>query len=386
MVALEIKRCILKYLGNEATSEELDYLSSWISIPGNEDVFNDFIKTHYEITTAISKPDVDKIKSTLLKDIERDKRMSKNYVVRRILQFAAVVVILLSLGYLYRQDTFSQSKKTAVLNPKNEPVTIILDGGTTKILGSDQNLPLKDADGKVIAKQRNAKLTYSQLSTNGKLVYNTLNVPQGKRFGLTLSDGTHVYLNSGSELRYPVNFVKSRDREVFLKGEAYFEVKRDEAHPFKVHIGQMHVKVLGTVFNISNYPEDLTANTVLVKGSVALYQTKDNESKPGQTLLEPGFKGEWDKNGDDISIERVDTEDYTAWVQGKLVFRNTSFLKIRQALKRHYNVKIRNTNTELDKQLFDATFDIETIEEVLESFNKSFAIEYKIINKEVIIE
>src|SRR5680860_157946 len=92
------------------------------------------------------------------------------------------------------------------------------------------------------------------------------------------------------------------------------------------------------------------------------------------------------KAGNDVAIEKVDTEIYTIWVQGQLVFRNTPFRKIRQALERKYNVTIKNRNTDLDEQLFDATFDIETIEEVLESFNKSYAIDYKIEDNEVIIQ
>ncbi len=127
MDPLAIENIILKYLSNEAVSEELDYLSKWISIPSNEDVFNNYIKTHYEITTAMSKPDVEKIKSTLLRDIEKDKKRLKNRSIQRILKFAAVFVILLGVGYLYRQGSISQTNSASVLNPKNEPITIILN-------------------------------------------------------------------------------------------------------------------------------------------------------------------------------------------------------------------------------------------------------------------
>lgn len=385
MDSLAIENTILKYLINEATSEELDCLSKWISIPGNEEIFYSFIKTHYEITTIMSKPNVEKIKSTLFRDIKKDKKRVKNQKIQRTLKFAAVFVILLGLGYIYKENSISKVNSTTVLNPKNEPVTIILNDGTTKIIRAGENGALKDTNGKVIGRQSNTKLTYVQEGASDKLIYNTLKVPNGKRFDLVLSDGTHVYLNSGTILRYPVNFLESLDREVFLTGEAYFKVQRDEQHPFVVNTDHMQVEVLGTSFNMSNYPGDQSANTVLVEGSVALYRTEKNKNKAKPTFLEPGFKGEWYKNGNDIAIEGVDTELYTAWVQGKLIFRNTSFLKIRQVLERHYNVKIRNSKIELDKQLFDATFDIETIEEVLESFSKSFSIDYEIINNEVII-
>ncbi len=95
---------------------------------------------------------------------------------------------------------------------------------------------------------------------------------------------------------------------------------------------------------------------------------------------------EWDTAAKDMTVKNVDTHLYTAWVQGKLIFRNETFENIRKALERRYNVTINNTNLQLDQQRFDATFDIETIEEVIESFSKSYAIDYKIVNNEIIIK
>lgn len=381
----EIESCIIKYLCNEATTKELDHLSRWISIEGNEGVFDDYIKTHYEITTAMSKPDIEKIKKTLLRDIERDKKRMKTRNIQNFLKYAAIVVFFMGSGYFYWQNNL-EPNTVPILIPKDDSITITLDDGTTKIIKPEENVLLKDAKGNIIGRQDTTQLTYSQTPKLDKLVYNTLKVPFGKRFDIALSDGTHVYLNAGTTLRYPINFVEGKDRNVFLKGEAYFEVTKDKIRPFVVSVGNMNVEVLGTTFNISSYPQDLSTNTVLVEGSVAVYKKMDGEEKGNSTLLEPGFKAEWNNSSGDVSIENVDTRIYTAWVQGKLVFRNTSFLKIRQSLERKYNVKIQNTNTDLDKQLFDATFDIETIDEVLESFNRSYAIEYYIENNEVIIK
>ena len=145
------------------------------------------------------------------------------------------------------------------------------------------------------------------------------------------------------------------------------------------------IQVLGTKFNVSNYPEDNNVNTVLVEGAVKLQRTEKKYYNLESVMLEPGHKGEWNKANDEITVLNVDTSLYTAWLGGKLVFRNTSFKQIREALQRHYNVKINNKNSQLEEQLFDATFDIETIDQVLETFNKSWSIDYAIINNEVII-
>ncbi len=390
MIVPEPENRIVKYLLNEASAEDLNELSDWIMVKGSELVFEEFVRSHYEITTAMKEPDIDKIKEVLKIRMKKDKNIFSYRKVRSLMKYAAVGLVFLVLGYFFQQN---QGNHTGKLVPNEEAITIILDNGTIKTLDPLMVRDVKDAYGNIIGNQHRSKLTYIESADSiakdppiKELVYNTLKVPYGKRFDVVLSDGTHVFLNSGSSLRYPVQFLKGFDRTVFLTGEAYFDVARDKKHPFTVYADELNIKVLGTKFNVSHYPEDKNINTVLVEGSVEIHtKVKGGEYKEG-TLLEPGFKAEWEKAGNDITIENVDTEIYTAWVQGKLIFRNTSFLKIRQALERKYNVRIKNWNKDLDQQLFDATFDIETIEEVLESFSKSYAIKYKIEDNEVIIQ
>ncbi|MDD7885452.1 FecR family protein [Flavivirga sp. 57AJ16] len=385
-INLKIENIIHKYLLNEASSEDLDLLSNWIIKEDNEAIFENQVKTHLEITMAMNEPNTDKIKKELFKRIKRDKNKR---VVNLMMKYAAVLVLLLSFGYFYDQhDQIDyHTTESNKLVPKVEQITITLDDGTVEELSPAENKEIRKADGTLIGSQDHSKLTYSKTAKAEELVYNTLNVPYGKRFDVVLSDGTHIYLNSGTTLRYPVNFVKKENRTVFLKGEAYFDVAKDAGRPFVVNTNGVDVKVLGTKFNVSNYAEDTSINTVLVEGSVELYKNSEQYGKDrNPLLLKPGFKARWDRSNNEIGTENVDTRLYTAWIEGKLIFRNTSFLKIRRTLERKYNVTIKNSNSVLDEQLFDATFDIETIGEVLESFNKSFAIDYSIINNEVIIE
>src|SRR5690606_20172851 len=161
--------------------------------------------------------------------------------------------------------------------PKEESITITLDNGTIETLGIDENKVVRDADGNIIGTHNKSKLTYTGVSKGEELVYNTLNIPYGKQFDVVLSDGTHVFLNSGTSLRYPVTFIKGKDRTVFLSGEAYFEVAKDEGHPFVVDANEIQIEVLGTKFNVSRYPEDSNINTVLVEGSIEL-QIKGNDA------------------------------------------------------------------------------------------------------------
>ncbi len=391
MIAAETENRIIKYLFNEASAEDLDELSNWISVEGNERIFEEFVRSHYETTTAMNEPDTDKIKEVLKRRMKKDKNVFRRRKVRSLMKYAAVGLVFLTMGYFFNENR-SKGDTSSKLVPIEEAITITLDNGTIETLDPTANRKVKDDHGGIIGNQEKSQLTYQVpgAAFDGdtipqKLVYNTLKVPYGKRFDVVLSDGSHVFLNSGTSLRYPVQFLKGLDRTVFLTGEAYFDVTKDKKHPFTVHADELSIKVLGTKFNVSHYPEDTNINTVLVEGSVELYKKAEDKESGDGTLLKPGFKAEWRKVGYDITIENVDTQIYTAWIQGKLVFRNTPFRKIRQALERRYNVTIKNRNKDLDDQSFDATFDIETIEEVLESFNKSYAIRYKIENNEVII-
>ncbi|MEZ4970227.1 MAG: FecR domain-containing protein [Flavobacteriaceae bacterium] len=382
MTRSEEEELILKYLSNQATAKELDILSDWILVEGNVAVLEKYIQLHLEIITSMNGPDTDKIKHTLLRKIKKDK-IRRN--IKGFMKYAAMALLLFSLGY-YIHEEYSVNNEIGKLIPKEEAVTIVLGNGVVETLMEDSNREVRDTEGNIIGMHNKSKLSYTANTKNQKLIYNTLNVPYGKKFDVVLSDGTHVYLNSGTSLRYPISFIKGATRKVFLTGEAYFDVREDREHPFVVNANEIDIHVLGTKFNVSHYPEDTNINTVLVEGAVELRRTSEETSSSEPVALEPGYKAEWYRNNDEIAISNVDTDLYTAWLKGKLVFRNTPFKQIREALQRHYNVTIINMNDLLEEQMFDATFDIETIDQVLESFNKSWAIDYTIVNNEVIIK
>jgi transmembrane sensor len=211
-----------------------------------------------------------------------------------------------------------------------------------------------------------------------------LKIPYGKTFEVQLSDGTIVHLNSGTSLRYPVQFLKNQNRKVYLMGEAYFEVAKDKAHPFTVNTQELDVEVLGTKFNVNTYSDDLTTDVVLVEGKVSLY--KDKKTTNNQVYLTPGLKGTNIKGKSVITTETVNTDYYTAWVKGSLVFKNAPFSEIIKKLERHYNVTFINKNKMLGKEIFNGRFDNEPIEAVLKHFSDSYAIDYSIQEDKITIK
>ena len=387
MANQKIENLIIKYVTNEANSDDLDVLSKWILIDDNEKFFETYIRIHFKVTSAMSKPDLESLKDNFIKKIKKDKNPYYKYKIPSLLRYAALLTIVFGLGYLYQKPSVdSLVVQENILIPKEESITLTLDDGTVQSINPEENNTIKDAKGNVIGSQNKSKLTYQSSKSLEELVYNTLYVPRGKKFDLILSDGTRVFINSDTSIKYPVKFLNNGHRDVFITGEAYFDVAKDESHPFVVHAGQMKVKVLGTKFNVTHYSENKNIKTVLVEGSVELFSsgTKTTNMK-ASTILEPGFKAEWNKLDHQVEIENVDTRVYTAWIDGKLIFRNTSFNKITKTLERRYNVVIENHNKDLDAQLFDATFDVETINEILETFSKSYAIEYSIVDNKAII-
>ncbi|HCO81937.1 MAG TPA: iron dicitrate transport regulator FecR, partial [Arenibacter sp.] len=217
------------------------------------------------------------------------------------------------------------------------------------------------------------------------ITYNTLTVPYGKRFDLLLSDGTQITLNSGTSLKYPVQFLKTKNRQVFLDGEAFFNVAKDSVNPFIVNTNGLNVRVLGTKFNLSSYPEDQYVNTTLLEGSVSVYNKQDTFDSSNASLLEPGFKAEWNKYNKQISVEEADIAMHTDWLNGKIILRHVPFKNIVKKLERHYNVDIVNNNPELDEEMFTASFDVESIDQVFKTFNVTYEMEYKINDRQIII-
>jgi transmembrane sensor len=380
----KMERIIVKYLTNEATSIETEQLLGWLKDPNNVLIFNSFVKINYAVDYEIKKFDAEKAKRELLLFIKQDKHIRFRHKRSVVLKFAALFVLFLGIGYMYtRMDSVELKKNTLIT--KNEIITLELEDGTIVSINPDHSTKIKDTKGRVVGNQNKAQLLYTSLIKQNKIAYNTLTVPYGKKFNLILSDGTQVYLNAGSSLKYPIDFIEGKVRKVFLTGEAYFDVFSDKKHPFIVNINKVNVKALGTAFNISSYPEDATINTVLVEGSVKIYEKGKEDQISSSVVIKPNYLAVWDNANESISIKSVDSKIYTSWLKGKLIFRNAKFKEIRKVLERKYDIKIINKNIGLEEQLFDATFDIETIEQTLNSFGSIYTINYKIKDNVILI-
>jgi ferric-dicitrate binding protein FerR (iron transport regulator) len=216
---------------------------------------------------------------------------------------------------------------------------------------------------------------------NREVVYNEVYATFGTRSALKLADGSLVWLNSGSSLKYPDKFIRS-ERQVILKGEAYFEVHSDKKHPFIVQTSVMTVKATGTKFSVSAFANDRNAEVTLLHGNVSVTsQTgakKDeviSEMKPNQHLVLDTMSGK-------IELNNVDGYKYIAWKDGKLVFRNEPFNLVIKKISQLYKVDIELKGNELQDYRYRATFEDESLSEILKLLKLSSPIDYKEIKRQ----
>ena len=371
---------IVKYLNHSINSDELDELISWLEQPGNREVFKEYAKINYSIDYKLSTYNTEEVKNILLDKIQKDKRKSKRKRVFKFAKYAAILVLAVGAIFIFQNE-----KSTPIISipTENDPsITLELENGHSVILKEEATQDIVSDNGKVIGKQNKQGMQYEDTELS-ELVYNTLKVPYGKKFQVTLSDGTKVFLNAGSSLKFPVKFIPGSDRTVFLSGEAFFNVTKSQ-DPLIVNAENIDVKVLGTQFNVSAYPEDQSMRTVLVEGSVQLRGNNSDDSTP--ILLQPEHEAIWDKVEKRMLVSKADISTTMAWMNGQLIFREVAFKDIIKKLERSYDYTILNQNQNLNDEIFTATFnvDIENIEQVMTYISKNTPYNYTISKDRII--
>lgn len=311
------------------------------------------------------------------------KRTKNSY--HKLMRYAAIFVGLVGISLLYRSFYMEESVEWEA-DPT--AITLELGNGETRVLSQSGTAAITTKEGNVLGTKDDGVVDYSHNDVeadDNSLVYNTLHIPNGKTFKIVLSDGTTVNLNAGSTLTYPIKFIEGQNREVTLIGEAFFHVKKNEKSPFIVSSQSLDIRVLGTQFNVSAYPGDTDEKTVLVEGSVRVYESGTDYNEDDSTLLTPGEMASWQPTDKKIDVKKVDTELHTSWMQGKLVLKGMKFKDIEKKLERRYGVNIENRNKKMEDRVFTATFDVETIEEVLSTFTTETSFDYVIENNQIII-
>lgn len=311
---------------------------------------------------------------------------------RRFALYAAAAVLLIVAScavILYSLYTPNDTYKTATTKsvqaqiiPGSDKAVLTLADGKTIDLNGAANGEISKSGNISITKQKNGELVYTvsngQTGNKNELAYNTISTPKGGQYKIVLPDGTGVWLNAASSLKYPTAF-KGKERHVELNGEAYFEVAKNKDLPFTVGANEVNVKVLGTHFNIMAYKDEPSVNTTLLEGSVML------NANNKQALLVPGQQGIAAKNSEQIELKTVNVEDAVAWKNQYFSFRKESIESVMRKIERWYDVEVKYQGDMKGKVLGGSISRSENIQELLDNLELTGIVKFKIEGRTIIV-
>lgn len=261
-----------------------------------------------------------------------------HFLRRRPFRYAAAVLLLLSAGTYFwttnnkKQQLADGNKPSRVIAPGREGAILTLADGSQVVLDSLGNGVVANQSGVQVLLQ-NGQLAYD--GSSKETAYNTITTPKGRQFRLQLPDGSKVWLNAASSVKYPTTFT-GRERRVELEGEAYFEVAQNANLPFKVKVGDAtEVEVLGTSFNINSYPDEAAIRTTLLDGAVRLNAYRQSQTlKPGQQAVVKPAKAQLD------IVNNTDLDKVMAWKNGLFNFDDASLEEVMRQLERWYDIEV----------------------------------------------
>ncbi|MFX1706833.1 DUF4974 domain-containing protein [Chitinophaga sp. CC14] len=266
----------------------------------------------------------------------------------RTWRWAAAVLLLAVAGAAGLQLAKEKNKPMAAIHttdvaPGSRKATLKLGNGTTIVLDDAQNGVIASQGKTVIKKSGNGQLVYdASASVATEITYNTITTPNGGEYEVILPDGSHVWLNAASSIRFPAAFTGST-REVEINGEAYLEIVKNAKAPFIVVSGKHSVEVLGTTFNIQSYPKEENITTTLIQGSIRIAAGKYTK------VLQPGQQSLVSSNNVNSKIRLatgVNIDEVLAWRNGKFIFDDASLKTVVSQLERWYDVNIDYTGME----------------------------------------
>ncbi|MCK9413425.1 MAG: FecR domain-containing protein [Prolixibacteraceae bacterium] len=294
-------------------------------------------------------------------------------------------VIITSIGYFRVNSTteivhFAQTLDN--IKAGNSTRIILLDGEEVRIDKKISQIKY-DAKGENIlidSEQKIAQKTNDQIA-----VYNTVIVPNGKRTQITLSEGTKVWLNSGSKLVYPAMFAENK-REVYIDGEAVFDVTHMNDKPFVVSTKDFDIKVVGTVFNVNSYSGDENSSAVLEQGKIELVYKGTSILSKEKRVISPGTMVVYDHQQKTMAQQKVNPQKYLSWREGYLTLNSEKLIDILRKLSRYYNIEMIITDEHLKNETFSGYLDLKNSpEEVLSVINETTLFSYTTDHEKIFI-
>jgi transmembrane sensor len=372
------KSLISKYLQGETTPDESSLL---------EQGFLQDLQSSEHTPSQVRIEEADKrITANLMSHIGVHQTETKTIRLWPRIVAAATILLFLSFGayFLLHKNTSNQQVAQNQIHdiaPGSNKAILTLANGKTIILNNAKN-GLLSKQGSSIVKSANGEVIYQQVSNetqNTEVTYNSITIPRGAEYQVVvLPDGSNVWINAASSLRYPTAF-SGNERKVELTGEAYFEVTHNPAKPFMVSTNSQTVEVLGTHFNINAYTDEPAVKTTLLEGKVKVTATADNAMR----ILLPGQQAALNSNS--FTVNPAETEEAVAWKNGRFMFEGDNIQHIMRTISRWYNVDIAYSGQIPDDSFSGGTSRFKNVSEVLNIFQLTGKVRFKIEGRKITV-
>lgn len=372
---------LIAYLHDELSAKERLEVEAWLAeSPKHKELYKEICNAYYAIQWTLQEKTINiaKAKKTFATYRKECRFRYKNYSI------AAISILLLGIGSLLFWNKISSlqtpSQKIASSKRQYSQVTLLLSNDSTILLNKPQEVLIATQDSLTIVVDSSGQIHYNNINKTKKSQNNTLIIPRGCEYFITLSDGTKVWLGADSRFEYPITF-ENKKRLVKLDGEAYFDVAKDSLCPFIVYSDNFKMQVYGTKFNLNTYDKTQVQLT-LVSGSVGF---KTNASAK-ETFLQPGQLGEANTLTGKSYIKNVDIETYISWKDGYVIFKNESLESIMEKASRWYNVEVFFESNDLRHIKFYGNMEkYKNINEFLNYLEKVSNAHFKVNNQTIIV-
>ncbi|HWD89326.1 MAG TPA: FecR domain-containing protein [Mucilaginibacter sp.] len=357
----QFKDLLERYKAGTATDEDIAFLESW---------YGEYQPEGPEYNPADQVMDA----KTVWDDLQFAQPEAKRINLWPRIAAAASVIVALSVGAY-----FLLHRNTIYLPANNVSAKAILalPGGRHIVLADVQNGSLAAGIGKV----NDNELVYRETSfaKTSAIAYDTLTVPRGGHFRLTMADGSKIWLNAATVIRYPETCLGDKRKIELVKGEAYFEVVHNSSKPFRVISRNQVTEDIGTRFNVNAYDDEPVVQTTLLEGSVSVADDK------GKVILKPGQRSVVKAPGSQIIVQNANLDETVAWKNNRFVFNNDDITSVMRQVSRWYDVEVTYDGNMTGKEFTGSIARSEKVEEVLRKLEETGNIHYRMEGKRIIV-
>lgn len=367
------------------TEEEQLILNNWLKEDEGNQILYNRLKDEANISEKLKSLSEFNKDEAFARFVELTKTHKTRNIYREVLKYAAILIpFIFAVWFIFQNNKIEHETKIASteIHPGTSKAILKLSDGTIVNLEEEKEL-VAEFDGTTIS-NTNKEIIYNPSGKkvkSRKLQYNIIEIPRGGEYQLILSDGTKVWLNSGTTIKYPITFA-ANSRDVYLEeGEAFFEVTENQESPFIVHTSKMNVNVLGTSFNVRAYSLENQLATTLVTGKVLINQSENGKE---YTLI-PSEQAIL--SDEEIDIISVDVDRFIAWKNGRILFEENTLEEIFNDLSRWYNIDVDYASSEVKNLRFSVDVKrYDELVEILEILELTKKVKFKIDENSVIIQ